>query len=260
MSEGFDKLKDIGAQKIHESTHISKKYIEDMLQENFEDMNKIQFLGFLSILERDYNVDLIALKNKAIDYFKTNDEVDGSTKNIKVFTATKKPEIFTKLNISIIIILIAIFFILNTESKKEVPEVIQVDNSAIQTAKKTIFTKESIETNSSVDNNITQALSDDIQESNITHSFKILPKIEVWLGYIDLATHERYQKIFTDELELDPSKDWLLAFGHGHIIVETDNVQNEYTIKKNVRFSYIDSVLKEVTLEEFKALNKGSRW
>ena len=49
MSEGFDKLKDIGAQKIHESTHISRKYIQDILQEDFSGMNRIQFLAPLAL-------------------------------------------------------------------------------------------------------------------------------------------------------------------------------------------------------------------
>ena len=80
------------------------------------------------------------------------------------------------------------------------------------------------------------------------------------MGYVDLDTHKKYQKTFKDEFDLDPTKDWLLAFGHGHINIEIDGVIKKYKIRKNVRFSYIDGKLEEISLEEFKRLNKGSRW
>ena len=51
MNEGFDKLKSIGAQKIHEATHIARAQIQALLHERSEDMNKSQFIGFISILE-----------------------------------------------------------------------------------------------------------------------------------------------------------------------------------------------------------------
>ena len=99
------------------------------------------------------------------------------------------------------------------------------------------------------------------EEKNVAvTSFTIKPKIKVWLGYVDLNTHKKYQKTFEDEFSLDPSKDWLLAFGHGHVNILINGVKKEYKIKKNVRFFYKDGELKEISLEEFKELNKGDRW
>ena len=57
---GIETLREIGSQKISEQTHIAKKFVEDILNENFDSMNKIQFAGFISILEREYGVDLHA--------------------------------------------------------------------------------------------------------------------------------------------------------------------------------------------------------
>ena len=55
---GLEKLREIGTHKIFERTHIAKKFVEDILNENFSSMNRVQFAGFLSILEREYNLDL----------------------------------------------------------------------------------------------------------------------------------------------------------------------------------------------------------
>lgn len=92
------------------------------------------------------------------------------------------------------------------------------------------------------------------------HSFKITAVNRVWLGYIDLSNNKKYQKTFSGEFELDPTKNWLLAFGHGTIDIELGGVVKKYRKLSNIRFSYIDSELKEIDGEEFKALNKGEKW
>ena len=58
MSEGFEKLKKIGAQKIYEKTHIARANVEYILSKSFDKLPKVQFRGFISILERDYGLDL----------------------------------------------------------------------------------------------------------------------------------------------------------------------------------------------------------
>ena len=66
MSSGLEKLRSIGAQKIHEQTHIARQHAQALLHESFDDMSRIHFLGFISILEREYSVDLSDLKAKAV--------------------------------------------------------------------------------------------------------------------------------------------------------------------------------------------------
>lgn len=267
MSEGYEKLKSIGAQKIHETTHITKKYIDAILNEDFEGMHKVQFLGFVSILEREYSVDLTQLKDKASHYFDEHKKDHNSEEDVKVFAQSKKINL-TPVYIGLAAVIFISFLFFNKFFENQAPVVVKVDNSTIESAKNNISIK--------VENNATENNVTDNNETNISVvqgievkdiepeikniSFKIIPKNRVWLGYIDLETHKKYQKTFSDEFELDPSKDWLFAFGHGYISFKINDEKKEYKIKKNVRFSYIDSELKEITLDEFKSLNKGDRW
>ena len=69
MSKELEKLKEIGAQKISEQTHIARVHIQAVIHESFEDLTKIQFLGFVSILEREYSIDLSELKSHGLEYF-----------------------------------------------------------------------------------------------------------------------------------------------------------------------------------------------
>lgn len=267
MSEHFDKLKNIGAQKIHENTHISRLHIESILQEDFTAMTKIQLLGFISILEREYSLDLDILKNSAIRYFEDlKAKQDEEDLEVKVFLAPKRRRNLTPIYIIVVfIIFVSIMFMSMSNDTNEIDEAI-IDDSAIENATNYIEPTMEVVTELPVtqEENITTPLVENVKanvdEKEENTSFKIIPKVKVWLGYVDLKTHEKHQKTFENEFDLDASKDWLLAFGHGHIHIEINGVIKKYKIKKNVRFSYINGELKEISLEEFKRLNKGDRW
>lgn len=265
MSSGFDKLKSIGTQKIHEATHIARAHVKSILEENFEDMSSVQFNGFLSILEREYSVDLSDLKKRAKEYFESNASSIRKEKSASVFLAHKKKKKLTTIYMILGVTLIVLFFIFtSTPSQEETPK---VDDIAIESAKSALPMVD-IEQNKTVeDENITLT-----QEAESTAevivpqtpppplSFKIMPNTKVWLGYIDVAEQKKYQTTFSDELSLDPTKEWLLAFGHGHIMIEINGVTTKFVTPRNIRFSYKNSELKEVSFEEFKILNNGNIW
>lgn len=258
MSENFDKIKSIGPQKIHENTHISRLHVEAILNKDFEGMTKIQLLGFISILQREYSLDLDSLKDEALKYFQEI-KAESSEEDVDVFLTPKRKKNFTPLYIIIVIIIFVSIMFMSMNSQNNEEKITPIDNSAIENAKSNIEPVASIVESI---NEVNTSVEPEVIEQEEIKSFKISPKVRVWLGYVDLSTYKKYQKIIKEEedFDLDPSKDWLLSFGHGHINMEVDGVVTKYQIKKNVRFSYINSELKEINLEEFKALNKGSRW
>jgi len=260
MSEGYEVLQKIGAQKIHENTHISLSHVQAFLNEGFDDMTKIQFLGFISILEREYGIELDELKEKALIHF----EEIAKEKNaeVKVFVSPKRKRNLTSIYIGIVVVIFITFIFMSINSSEtEVAEVIKVDNTVIETAKSTIST-DIVELNSSTTeiDTFNQGTIKDPQADSAIVSFTIIPKVKVWLGYVDLDTHKKYQRTFKDEFSLDPKKDWILAFGHGHVDIEINGIVKKYKLRRNVRFSYINGELKEISLKEFKDLNKGSKW
>ncbi|MDF1875441.1 membrane-bound lytic murein transglycosylase MltF [Sulfurimonas sp. SAG-AH-194-I05] len=89
---------------------------------------------------------------------------------------------------------------------------------------------------------------------------KVLPKNKVWVGYININTKKKYQKIAVNDLDIDPEKDWLLLFGGGNITLEVNHEIEKYSSSKNMRFKYVDGKLTKITLAEFKSLNDGKKW
>ena len=257
---GFEKLKEIGAQKIHEQTHIARGHVQALLHETFDDMTKIQFLGFISILEREYGVKLDALKSKGLEYFQ---DITHTTEDNKVFITPKKKKNYSTLYIAVaaaMFVGVAIFTLnLSTDKSKKNS---QLDNRAIESAKKNI---EPVQVGVS-DANISaikepEVKSEPIKEMEIVaKSLKILPKTKLWMGYIDLETHKKSQKLFTDELVLDPSKEWLMSLGHGYVTIEIDGIAQEFNDKMNIRLLYKDGELRKIKYKEFKRLNRGKEW
>jgi len=256
-SEGFEKLKSIGAQKIHEKTHIAKYHVQSLLHNNFDEMTKIQFLGFVSILEREYGVHLDDLRERGLEHFMSRRTPQEEN---KVFLEPKKTTSNARLYIVSLIVLFALGMIYNlSETTKEtVVDVTMHGNDTIKIVQEEIL-KIPLDTNIS-ENIQSEEVLKTKQEPQPTLSLKIIPNAKLWLGYIDLATHKKSQITTAETIELDPTKEWLLSLGHGDISVDVHGTVQKYNSANNIRFLYREGTLQEISFKEFKELNKGAVW
>lgn len=276
MNEELESLQDIGAQKVYEKTHIPLKYVQSILHGSFEGFSKLQFVGFVSILEREYSLELSELRKAGLAYFGSEDQAISSG----VFVTTEKKTHNKKLYIFLIFLLFigVVFFSISKFSKHEAVQE-PLDESQIETLQKQIESIEvdksdinvsemnRSETNSS-ENNLS-VLVTPVQEPKeleltpepiIEKSFKIKSKGKVWYGYIDLENHKHYQGTFRGEKEIDASKNFLLIFGHGYIDMYVNGELQKFNSREYVRFLYKDNKLKNISLKEFKKLNRGRKW
>ncbi|MBL0707709.1 MAG: hypothetical protein JJW00_01500 [Sulfurimonas sp.] len=300
MSDGFEDLKGIGAQNIYEQTHITRRNAQAILDENFEQMTKMQTLGFVSILEREYEVSLGSLRETVEKYFdvQKSSEVHELQENTKVFVTPKRNKNYTLLyaGVTLLIFALAVFFTLDISSKAAIKiSSYSVDDSAIESAKESIEENITKKAELAEDKNETTEIvvpKPEIAEvikvikpievpevvklvevpevvevveapkvAKVEKSLKIIPKGRLWIGYIDLQTYTKKQKIFSGELDIDPSKDWIMALGHGYVKVVIDGNTTEFKQKSNIRLLYKDSKISKITFKEFKKLNRGNnKW
>ncbi len=264
MSESVDRLKSIGAQKIYEDTHIALKHVHSVLDESFDGLAKVQFIGFISILEREYHLDLSELKERGLAHFQeqNQDEVDESG----VFVTPKRSKNLTPLYVGAALVLIVIVALFNFLQTDEIPKTVQ-NNEIIQQAQKSIE-KTVVPKNQQVELNTTlqqkqnakQEEKQQVSQVLETRVVKIIPKNRLWIGYIDYESKKKKQLVTSTPLELDGSKEWLLSLGHGNIIVEIGDEKQELNKAQSVRFHYKDGILEPLSIAEFKKLNKGRLW
>jgi len=285
-NDGLQKLKDIGAQKIYEDTHIPVVHVQAILHESFDGLIKIHFIGFVSILEREYNIDLSELKKAGIAYYDEKNPVETTEEGI--FIAPKKSKNFTffYILIAMVIFLVALFYTVEYANKNMQNQTITVDSTTINKAKKNINSMivDVNETQEDNNNSIITDTNETLSENNITNkdvnitqekiqstsvvqekkalqkSFKIIARSKVWMGYIDVKTNKKYQKTFTGEFDLDPSKEWLLTFGHGNVDVIINSEHKKFNSRKTLRLLYKDGKITELSFDEFKKLNRGNAW
>ena len=274
MSEGLEKLRAIGAQKIHEQTHISHKYVQALLHENFDGMQKVQLLGFISILEREYEVDLTSLRHSAIEHFEMSsiqtEEEPEYKKELLASSSSDRKKLYIAAVLVLLVLAAAMYFSLqskeddkaspsaNTEevkSKRVVAEQ-NVSTEAHESKKQAVSAV-------SDENNDTSTLSKEQtkkQQQAERHTFVIFPRTKVWLGIIDLDSGKKRQTVTSKSVELNASKNYLLSFGHGYIDIDLDGNKTSLKDPKSVKFLYKDGELKKIDNSEFRSYNKGKLW
>ncbi|MEA3419082.1 MAG: hypothetical protein U9Q90_06740 [Campylobacterota bacterium] len=67
-----DLLEEQSVASISKKTNLTVGIVEKLLSKDFKSLKKPQLLGALSIIEREYNVDLSALREECKDYFAEN--------------------------------------------------------------------------------------------------------------------------------------------------------------------------------------------
>lgn len=246
----YEKIKSIGAQKIHEKTHIPKVSCEDLVNGYFKSMNKIQFLGFVSILEREYSLDLSDLRAEGMAHFSQIQE--SPTIESKVFITPKKTSSYTLYYI-IAAVIIFIMVAVNMPSS-DIEQNHKIDNEQIEEVTSKIKPQEEI-----VPQNEVEQIK---PEEKVLNEFKIIPQTKLWVGYINLNTDKKQQITLeqSEELELDPKGHWLITLGHGHVTFNINGELDKHKDYRNIRFLYKDGHLKKINYEEFLDLNKGKEW
>ena len=137
MDEGLKLLREIGAQTIHNETHISREYVQAMIHESFDGISSVQFIGFISILEREYNVDLSELKSKGRAYF--DEEANKSVESKKIFMVPTTQKNNSGMYIFLALGVIAAFLYYTFVYLSSVsPDIVEVENTNIENVQEKI--------------------------------------------------------------------------------------------------------------------------
>ncbi|WP_304545690.1 hypothetical protein [Sulfurimonas microaerophilic] len=267
MNEGLAKLRAIGAQAIYEKTHIPAGHVQAILHESYDGLNKIQFTGFISILEREYNLDLNSVKLKGIAYFEGEREV---SEDDSIFVQIQPKKSHKALYIIIAVVVFLVFLFTFYADSKEMAKPVVNENEIIQKVKEKVVEEvnnsDVQENNDSVVETNTTAqeinLQEEVvpQEEVVEKSFVIKTQRKLWIGYIELDTNKKHQTVFKKEFSLDPATDWLITLGHGYVDFEINGKEYSYKSEKGLKFVYKDGDFKPITLEEFKRFNRGYVW
>lgn len=261
MSDGFEHLQRLGAQKIYENTHIARHNVEFILAKAFDKINKVQFFGFISILEREYAIDLSELKHAYQAYDSEHNPSNSQEPElVTVRDSDVKKRPWRLIAGVIFIIFFTITFYKNyTTTTSTAPT--EINNTEIDKAKSNLKIISVQEVEVMPIHVEEEALNETVvQEPQIKSHFKIIPKGTLWFGLVDLETMKKEQHTITRGYNLNPEKNWLIVFGHGSLKLENGDETFDFNNQNKLWFVYENGVVTQINRREFKARNRGKNW
>jgi hypothetical protein len=282
MNEDFEKLKKIGAQKIYEKTHISVTNIESIFNKSFDKIPKVQFRGFISILEREYKLDL---QDVLADYEQHRSKDEEIVEYIKIDTK-EYGKFDKKMILSALLVTLVVGYLIISSLTHSGSETVEANNTEIETAKANLENNASVadvnETNSSEVNSTAEVnVSDANMSVNVQKApdvpqpiktatvsattgkatkFEIIPSKTLWLDYIDQENSKETQVTTSKSFDLDASKNYLLETGHAFMKIDLGSEIKEFSQSGKKYFKFENGELTELTRQGFKDLNKGKAW
>lgn len=268
----FEDLQALGTEKIHERTHISRDKVELVLSKSYGEIGRVQFMGFMSILEREYGIDLYTIRDEYSAYYRDH-AVDAISKSSIILqsSSNSKPKWIMAGVVLIVALMIGGYIAQGKMSNEPDETLMKLSVPSLAVHDTTIDTNMSDMNDTNVsETNITVPMTNN-SEKNITkpsisnpivsgNSLVIRPAYKVWYGMIDMATGQRIQNITSDPIIIDISKNWLIFLGHGRLQIESSSGKTELKDKETVRFIYENGSLKPLTKDEFIERNGGKNW
>lgn len=288
MDKDIKVLEKIGLQEVCKKTHIEVKQLEYMVNNQYDKLSKVNTLGFVKILSREYKLDLSDWLEDFSDHW-----ADSKTDEDKIFVRANSDRSYKKvawiflfiLFVSGVFAMVSIFkidvYFFNwiDEAKLETPMNGYQSTPIVQEAAKSLGVKVEeriIETNSSnstveavvvsIDENFTKKL--EANESIVSkfplaeskNIAKIVPKRKIWIGIISLSDFSRKISSGEETLTIDLTKKQLIKTGNGYFTLYYDGTVEDFIEQGSTRFLVDNGTIKKISEETFVQLNKGKNW
>ncbi len=270
-TKDFEALKALGADEIAAKTHIIRHNVDALLNKSFDQFGKVQFNGFVSILEREFRIDLSSYKDeyRAFHSEKKNEMPSEEPFVIRSMGNQKKRFMIPGLlAVAIATVIIAVF--ISTEGRSKAP--IEINNTAIDKAKETLATastassepgSEAYEVESVQDQKLLEQEENitEVSAEAVTHEDVVLiPRVKIWMGIINMQTHKRRVEMTKERVRLDASKEWLIVTGHGRLRIEQGEEEWVYKKRDQMLFMIENGIFQPIDQAEFRARNRGKIW
>ncbi len=102
--DNIEVLKDIGLKEISDRTHIEVKHISYIVNSEFDKLNRVNTLGFIKIISREFDLDLSQWFEEAEKYW---DEHSVNSDSPQIFIA-QKPSVWPKIIYTFLTLLVLV--------------------------------------------------------------------------------------------------------------------------------------------------------
>jgi hypothetical protein len=184
--DGIAYLKELGLKEVSDKTFINQDNLATLLEKDFENINKTKALGFIQILQREFNVDLSELKKEYLQFnhshkkeqvaIEQEDVVERIAPPLSLHEEEKPKKILMYILMGVATLLGA-YYLFSTKS--EIPPVVPMDLNVVKNEVVTKEAKESLlaldeayekEVNESDDMDLNKVVEEMFKNSDINES------------------------------------------------------------------------------------------
>lgn len=299
MDKDIKILEKIGLHDVCKKTHIEVKQLEYMINADYGKLNKINTLGFVKILSREYKIDFTQWLEGFNDYWKEH-KSDEDLRKEKIFVRANSDKGMGKgVWIFLIVVLIggaiAFFSVFNhqidilelwNKAKSETsitgfqnPPVVQEaattlgvkveervieSNSTNATVEAVVVpiveTQQSVPSNESNETNKSSLMDTPLVKDVPKNQAMIMPTRKIWVGMIALENGTRKESSSDKTITIDLSKRQLIKTGNGYFKLSYDGSIEDFTEQGSTRFLVENGTIKKISEEVFVQMNQGKNW
>ncbi len=267
----FEDLQSLGANVIHEQTHIARSKLELVLNKSFSSLTRVQFMGFISILEREYGIDLTDLRSEYDEFMQTHPDVAVPKKSVILQAQSRSRQKWVLGGILAIALLVGLGSMIQGRlSIAPSEDIMKLSSADVEVADVNMDVILPVETNTTMVTPVTEmnvtASKNELNVSviksvtAIENAISIKPTVKVWMGILDLTTGSKSQATSMDPIVLDKTKNTLYMFGHGRLEIVTPEGTKILKDRNTVWFTYENGQLKQINAAEFAVKNNGATW
>jgi len=287
----IETLKQIGIPDLSRRTHISPDNIRKLLAGEFEAFSGVQFNGFVTIIEREFDVDLAEWRQQyaatgpaPLEPLAAFDEDPFA--NVAKSKRRQRMTVVL-LVIALLVVIVVTYIVLGSGGKAQKFE---LNNTAIDQARATMASMnattapttleesdaiqaahqqdagETDEPAQTPESNATAASATGPAavaaptENGVYDDVILQPRTAIWVGVIDAQTYKRSVYTTEEPIRLDGSKSWLIVTGHGLFNLECGGKEERFKQKERMLLLYEAGVCSQLDETEFKARNRGIVW
>jgi len=283
-------IKENTLKKVAERTKISERNLQKLVNREFGGLPRPQAFGFVAIIEREFGVDLSALREEMNHFYQNRPTQTGEP----IFSREDLPSARRQGGgagwavLGIVLLLVGAGYYYYQNSVKQTPSKEAEISKALAEAERNMtatpsFTQaeteaQKVEAEAQESQNQAAAPAEpNTQEADDAKTKRasepepepyvpldpviVEPTVKLWLGIIDLKTHKRRVKIIQRPFDIDSHGKKLLLTGHGRFeisdgegnIIKLNDAKKHYFLIEN-------GVLQEIDEGAFRRYNGGKGW
>jgi uncharacterized membrane protein YecN with MAPEG domain len=238
--------------EINEKTRISVANIEKIAQKDFSGLKRVQVLGLISILEREYGEAFTDLRQASDEYFGSLAETISIPVNLVKEVSSSRGQKWLIWLFGLILIVALWFFYSslnqNTTQAIATPNIEETNITIEPMATEADVT----DVNKTKEGNITSINGVDTNVTNTTSSsVKIVPLKRLWFAIVDLATKKVIDHSMTHPFETNTTSDILIVTSVAPFSMITAAGEKKYNDFKSHYFKVTKGITEEITKEVF---------